>query len=86
MLIADWHPITCPAGTRMAFATHLHGRDATVDVPAGSRAWHWHVRSPAGHLLAEGDAPDRESAEQAAEDEICAVHPPTPHLLDEMLA
>jgi hypothetical protein len=86
MLTATWHPITCPPGVRMAFGTHLHGRDAEVIVREGSHAWHWRVVTPAGHVLAEGDAPDRDAAEQAAEDEASAVHPPTPQLVDEMLA
>ena len=85
MLVAHWNPIPCPAGVRMAFATHLHGRDAEVLVREGAHLWHWRVVSPSGHVLAEGDAPDRDAAEQAAEDEACAVHPPTPHLLDELL-
>jgi hypothetical protein len=85
VLIASWHPITCPAGIRMAFATHLHGRDADVSVLDGAHAWHWRVLAPSGHVMAEGDAPDRDAAEQAAEDEVCAVHPPSDHLLDEML-
>ena len=35
MLVASWHPIPCLAGVRMAFATHLHGRDAEVTVERG---------------------------------------------------
>ena len=35
MLVATWHPIPCPAGVRMAFAAHLHGRDAEVTVARG---------------------------------------------------
>ena len=85
MLIATWHPVPCPAGIRMAFATHFHGRDADISVAEGSLRWHWRVVSPAGHTLAEGDAPDRDAAEQAAENEVCAVHPPTAHLVDELL-
>jgi hypothetical protein len=85
MLVASWHPIPCPAGVRMAFAAHFHGRDATVCVCDGAHLWHWRVATPTGHVLAEGDARDREAAEQAAEHEVCAVHPPTPHLLDELL-
>ncbi len=85
MLIATWHPIPCPAGARMAFATHFHGRDAEVTAPEGQPRWHWRVLSPTGHVLAEGDAPDRDAAEQAAEDEVCAVHPPTSHLLNELV-
>ena len=42
--------------------------------------------SPGGHLLAEGEAADRDGAEQAAEEEIFAIHPPSEHLIDEMLA
>ena len=85
MHVATWHPIPCGEGERMAFRTHLHGRDAEAVTREGSRTWHWRVLSPAGHVLAEGDAPDRDAAEQAAEDENCAVHPPCEHLLDEML-
>jgi hypothetical protein len=85
MLVAHWHPIACPDGVRMAFATHLHGRDAEVSVAEGAHRWHWRVLSPAGHVLAEGDAADRDEAEAAAEDEICAVHPPTEHLIDELV-
>jgi hypothetical protein len=69
----------------MAFGTHLHGRDAQVIVLEGTHAWRGRVVSPAGHVLAEGDAADRDAAEQSAEDEACAVHPPIPHLMDEML-
>ena len=85
MLIASWHPIPCPDGVRMAFAAHLHGRDAVVCVDEGSGTWHWRITSPGGHLLAEGTAPDREAAEQAVEDEILAVHPPSAHLMDDLL-
>ena len=86
MLVASWHPVPCPAGVRMTFATHFHGRDAQVSVAEGSYWSRWRVASATGHLLAEGDAPDRDSAEQAAEDEVCAVHPPTAHLMDELLS
>jgi hypothetical protein len=85
MLVATWHPIPCPTGVRMAFAAHLHGRDAEVTVGDGAHAWHWRVVSPAGHVLAEGDAPDQDAAEQAAENEVSAVHPPTAHLIDELV-
>ncbi len=85
MLIASWHPIPCPAGTRMAFAAHIHGRDVVVSVCEGVHTWHWRITSPTGHLLAEGDAPDRDAAEPAAEDEVFAVHPPTAHLMDDLL-
>jgi len=70
MLVAVWHPIPCPAGIRMAFATHLHGRDAEVTVAEGAHTWHWRVVSPTGHVLAEGDAVDRDAAELAAESEV----------------
>jgi hypothetical protein len=86
VLIAAWHAVPCPAGVRLALATHLHGRDAQVSVAEGCARWHWRVQSATGHVLAEGDAPDRDAAEQAAEDEICAVHPPTAHLMDELLS
>ena len=86
MRIASWHPVPCPAGVRMAFRAHLHGRDAEVSVAEGAHAWRWRITSPTGKVLAEGDAPDRDGAEQAAEDEVCAVHPPSAHLIDEMLS
>ncbi len=85
MLVARWHPIPCPPGVRMAFATHLHGRDAEVTVDEGAHLWHWCVVSPAGHVLAEGVADDRATAEQAAENEVSSVHPPSPHLIDELV-
>lgn len=85
MPIAGWHAVPCPDGVRLALRAHLHGRDAEVTVPEGSSRWHWRVLSPAGHVLAEGDAGDRDAAEQAAEEEIFAVHPPTEHLLDELV-
>jgi hypothetical protein len=86
MRVASWHPVPCPDGVRMAFGAHLHGREAEVSVADGARAWHWRITTPTGHVLAEGDAPDRDAAEQAAEDEVCAVHPPSAHLIDEMLS
>jgi hypothetical protein len=36
-------------------------------------------------VLAEGDAADRDAAELAAESEVSAVHPPTDHLMDELV-
>jgi hypothetical protein len=86
MLIATWTPGPCPAGIRMAFTAHFHGRNAEVSVAEGSHTWHWRVVSTTGHTLAEGVARDRDAAEQAAEDEVCAVHPPTTHLMDELLS
>jgi hypothetical protein len=86
VLVASWHPVSCPTGVRMALATHLHGRDAEVSVAEGAHTWHWRVLSATGHVLAEGSAPDRDAAEQSAEDEICAVHPPSAHLMDDLLA
>ena len=44
------------------------------------------MTSPHGVVLAEGDAPTRDAAEQAAEDEATAVHPPTDLLLDRLLS
>ena len=85
MPIAGWHATPCPDGVRMTLRAHLHGRDAEITVREGSARWHWQVLSPAGHVLAEGDAPDRDAAEQAAEEEIFSVHPPSDHLLDELV-
>ncbi len=85
MVIATWVPVPCPDGIRMAFHAHIHGREVGVCVCEGDRVWHWRITSPTGHLLAEGTARDREAAEQAAEDEIFAIHPPSAHLLDDLL-
>lgn len=85
MPIAAWHALPCPEGIRLALGAHLHGRDARIFAREGEPRWHWQVLSPAGHVLAEGDAPDRDAAELAAEEEIFAVHPPSEHLLDELV-
>ena len=55
--------------------------------PVGPAApsWHWQVVAPCGRVLAEGDAPDRRTAEQAAEDEVEAIHPPSDDLIDTLL-
>jgi hypothetical protein len=83
MRIGTWHP---EADSKVpSFATHLHGRDLEVAEDPQARAWHWWVRSPHGALLADGSAPSRAAAEQAAEDEATAVHPPTGELLDRLL-
>ena len=68
------------------FATHLHGRDLVVVHEGSPPHWHWRVTSPHGAVLAEGDAPTRDAAEQAAEDEATAVHPPSDTLLDRLLS
>jgi hypothetical protein len=68
------------------FATHLHGRELMVVHEGLPGHWHWRVTSPHGAVLAEGDAPTRDAAEQAAEDEATAVHPPTDSLLDLLLS
>ena len=52
-----------------------------------------HYQSPAapqylpahGALLADGTAPTQQAAEEAAEDEAMAVHPPTQELLERLL-
>jgi hypothetical protein len=83
MLVAPWHP--AGDGSATSFATHLHGRDLAVTLDPCRACWHWRVASPHGVVLAEGDAPDRAAAEQAAEDEATAVHPPTTSLLERLL-
>ncbi len=85
MPIAGWHTIPCPEGVRMALRAHLHGRDAEVLALEGEHRWHWRVFAPGGHLLAEGEAADRDGAEQAAEEEIFAIHPPSEHLIDDLV-
>lgn len=84
MRIGHWH---LEDGTPVpAFATHLHGRDLEVVSDPAAHAWHWWVRTAHGALLADGSAPTAEQAEEAAEDEATAVHPPTAELLERLLS
>jgi len=83
MRIASWHPE--PGASVAAFATHLHGRDLVVKAEPAHHDWHWRVATPHGEVLASGEAPDMTAAEQAAEDEATAVHPPTAELLERLL-
>jgi hypothetical protein len=64
----------------------VHGRDLEVVSEPALHSYHWWVRSPHGELLAEGRASDRRRAEEAAEDEATAVHPPTTGLLERLLS
>lgn len=82
MRIGSWHPEAAMAV--QAFAAHVHGRDLEV-VAEPARGWHWWVRSPHGALLADGVCPTMEAAEEEAEQEAMAVHPPTPELLERLL-
>ncbi|HEU0244935.1 MAG TPA: hypothetical protein VFQ75_13610 [Candidatus Limnocylindrales bacterium] len=83
MLLGHWHH----CGTAgAALATHLHGRELDVVRAGESAPWHWRVASPHGALLAEGDAASCEAAEEAAEREALAVHPPTEALIGRLLA
>jgi hypothetical protein len=82
--IASWHPES-GLPDDCAFAAHLHGRDLEVLADPAAHRWCWRVTSPHGALLADGAAPSRDAAEQAAEEEATAVHPPTPELLDRLL-
>jgi hypothetical protein len=83
-IIGSWHPEE--GSSSPAWAAHLHGRDLEVVSEPALHAWHWWVRSPHGELLAEGRADDRQRAEEAAEDEATAVHPPTTGLLERLLS
>jgi hypothetical protein len=85
MHVAQWHPLEAST-TTTGYAAHLHGRDLRVVPDPAHRAWHWRVATPHDETLAEGDAPTRIEAEVAAEDEATAVHPPTPHLIDQLLS
>jgi hypothetical protein len=69
-----------------AFEAHLHGRDLEVAEEAAEGPWAWYVRTPHGALLASGEAPTCDAAEQDAEDEATAVHPPTAELLELLLS
>jgi hypothetical protein len=84
MRIAHWHPE--PGAPEQALATHLHGRDLEVVCDPAHHAWHWRVATPHGTLLAEGDAPGMDEAEEAAEEEATSVHPPTAELLELLLS
>jgi len=94
MLLGHWHRADADSvGEEQAvpqddppFVTHLHGRELVVIHEATPSHWHWRVTSPHGVVLAEGDAPSRDAAEAAAEDEALAVHPPTDALLDRLLS
>lgn len=84
MRIASWHP---EQGTpEQALATHLHGRDLEVIADPAHHDWRWRVTTPHGVVLAEGEAPGMTEAEQAAEDEATAIHPPTAELLELLLS
>jgi hypothetical protein len=83
MLLGHWHHC---AAVGPALATHLHGRELAVERAGEPAPWHWRVTSPHGALLAEGDAASCEAAEEAAEREALAVHPPTEELLRLLLA
>ena len=83
MRIGTWHPEQETQSE--AFATHLHGRNLEVLEDPAAHDWRWRVLSPHGVVLAEGCAPTRAAAEEAAEDEATAIHPPTMELLDRLL-
>jgi hypothetical protein len=84
MRIAHWQPERGTA--EQALATHLHGRDLEVSAHPTHHDWHWRVTTPHGAVLAEGDAPGMTEAEEAAEDEATAIHPPTSELLEQLLS
>ena len=84
MRIGHWHP--APGAPDAAFEAHLHGRDLEVQQEPALHEWHWQVRSPHGAVLAEGRAQDLEKAEEAAEVEATAIHPPTAELLERLLS
>jgi hypothetical protein len=90
MLLGYWHRAAVEPALEgiddPRFVAHLHGRDLVVVHVASPPHWHWRVTSPHGVVLAEGDAPTRDAAEQAAENEATAVHPPSDELLDRLLS
>ena len=85
MLLAHWHHVAAP-GAHGALGAHLHGRELDVACCDGAPSWHWCVRSPHGIVLAEGDARTCEAAEEEAEAEALAVHPPSDVLLERLLS
>ncbi len=58
---------------------------SATPIGPGTPHWHWQVVAPCGRVLAEGNAPDRRAAEEAAEDEVEAIHPPSDDLIDALL-
>jgi hypothetical protein len=85
LLLGHWHLVAGARPDDPPLATHLHGRELVVVHEDAPPHWHWRVTSPHGAILAEGDAPTRDAAEHAAEDEATAVHPPTDELLEHLL-
>ncbi len=84
MPIAHWR--LEPGAPETALETHLHGRDLEIVQEPAHHAWRWRVSTPHGAVLASGEAPDMTAAEQAAEDEATAIHPPTAELLERLLS
>ena len=84
MRIAHWH--VEPGAPSQALETHLHGRDLEVIADPEHHDWHWRVTTHHGAVLAEGEAPGMTEAEEAAEAEATAVHPPTAELLELLLS
>jgi hypothetical protein len=84
MRVASWHPEQDAA--QPAFEAHLHGRSLEVAEETVRGIWTWEVRTPHGVVLAHGMSANREAAEEAAEDEATAVHPPTSELLERLLS
>jgi len=85
MRICTWHPEPLGDTLGPAFATHVHGRNLGVRADPSAHGWRWQVRAPHGALLADGMAPTLAAAEEAAENEATAVHPPSEWLLELLL-
>jgi hypothetical protein len=54
----------------------LHARTLSVEELENPHHWRWTIRSAAGSKVAEGDAASATEAEDEAEREFYAVHPP----------
>lgn len=81
-MLALWRPVQGqPHETRLA---SIHTRTLRVEQIA-ERRWHWSVRSCRGREVAAGDAPTVSAAEEAAENEVYACHPPVGDWVERLL-
>ncbi|HEY6057289.1 MAG TPA: hypothetical protein VIV06_04615 [Candidatus Limnocylindrales bacterium] len=73
-MYALWRPEPASAVPPTMVAT-LHGFTLRVE-PEEAHRWHWSVLTSCGHEVEAGEAPTLVGAENEAEAEVLAVHPP----------